>query len=245
VENEAGYLCPELTIVKDSLDVDTLLQCAPPGEPVPDGMMDCDLDNDGRIDWVSAENRGWSDLDGNEDYSCNEDISGAEGGPELENWITFGYDCDLTRHTWVGDQPGDATPLYTTVEARRKFNPYVVLPIFDKPPCEGDPRYDSNPGCFWHTDSTPPDTIHSFTSSAGQTKYYHIIDFSVFYISCVQTKKGDCPAATEFFNLNHKDPKFPDSYRAIEGYFVKGYVPGLGGDCEYDPDGPYTIYLDR
>ena len=236
-----GYICPQLTIIKDTIDVDDLIVCADPGvDPIPDGEADCDLDNDGKNDWISAENRGWSDLDGNEDFSCELDESGAEGGPvELPNWIEHGYKCGLFPDTWVGDAPGDPKPNYDAVRdfAVDEFN---ILPVFSvvPAPCEGDPWVSSN-GCSYHE----YDEIHRFTSSAGQTKYYHIERFSVFYVTCVHYKNGDCPAASKFSNETDEINK--NSYRAIEGYFINDYQPGLFGKCEYNKNGGLTVYLDK
>lgn len=231
-----GVICPELTIVKDNIDVDDLLVCAEPGvTPIPDGQLDCDLNNDGRNDYISAENRGWSDLDGNMTYSCDLDPTSEGGPPELSDWIENGYRCGIRTHTWVGDQAGDPVPIYNAVD-QYAVDRFSLLPVFSKPPCEGDPRVE--PECEFHNG----DLVHDFTSSVGQTKYYHIIEFAVFYVTCVQTKSGDCPAATKFQEVN---PAVPNQYRSIEGYFISDYEPGTFGKCEFNPDAAFTVYLDK
>lgn len=238
-----GYACPELTIVMDDIDIDTL-QCQSSG-----GTIDCDFDGDGRDDYVSADNRGWSDLDGNVDafYSCPPN---SEGSVELKNWIEFGYDCPLEIHTWVGDQPGNAVDLYKTVEERRKVNPIVILPVFDDS-CPEDPTGGAG-GCTWHTGAgahPPDDLVHEYTSTPN---YYHIIKFSAFYITCVQTKNHTCPGATQFYKENEGffkgggDDITGADYNAIEGYFLTGYVPGLKGNCGDEIDtGVFTVYLNK
>jgi hypothetical protein len=236
-----GYLCDELTIIKDNIDVDDLLVCAPAGEVPGEFELDCDLDDDGKNDYISAENRGWSDLDGNSGYSCPLDPTSEGGPPELSDWIENGYRCGLHTHTWVGDQSGDPVPIYNAME-KWAVDRYNFLPVFTKPPCKGNPDPDENPGsgCLWHPDE---DIVHKFTSAAPQTKYYHIEEFAVVWVTCVQTKSGDCPAATEF-QVQNPD-KVPNQYRAIEGYFISNYVPGSYGKCEFDPNAAFNVYLDE
>jgi hypothetical protein len=243
-----GYVCPELTIVMDNIDIDAL-QCQSAG-----GYLDCDFNGDGRDDYVSADNRGWADLDGNVSapYSCNPT---SEGAAELTYWITNGYECPFAIHTWVGDQPGNNINLYHTVEERRKTNPIVVLPVFNDS-CPTDPTGGAGGTCTWHTDTEPPDTVHVFTSTPN---YYHVYKFSALYITCVQTKRGDCPGATKFYNDNKAcfkgngkkecdeaaDIITGNDYNAVEGYFLTGYVPGMKGDCGDDIDtGVFTVHLD-
>jgi len=242
-QNPPGKVCPELTIVMDNIDVDTL-QCISSG-----GLIDCDFNNDGRDDYISASNRGWSDLDGNVNafYSCPPN---SEGEVELRDWILNGYDCPLTVHTWVGDQSGNAAELYATVEDRRKTNPIVVLPVFDTS-CPEDPTGGAG-GCDWHEPSpefSRGDLVHEYTAG---TNYYHIDHFSAFYITCVQKKNGQCPGATQFYKDNEAyfkgggDDITGNKYMAIEGYFLSGYVPGMKGNCGDEIDtGIFTIYLDK
>ena len=236
---KTGYLCPELTIVMDNIDVDTL-QCSSAG-----GVIDCDFDVDGEDDYISAENRGWADLDGDSGaYQCAPPSS--EGANELIYWITNGYQCPFFTHTWVGDQGGSALSIFQAVEQRRVTNPYVILPIFDDS-CPNDPQ--SDPSCTWHPGTHPPgDVVHDFSSK--NSNYYHVNDFGLFYISCVQTQKGDCPGATAFYELNKSaiihELKAGADYNAIEGYFLKGYIPGLKGGCGFDPDlDVFTVYLNK
>jgi hypothetical protein len=243
-----GYICPELTIVMDNLDIDGL-QCKSAG-----GYLDCDFNGDGRDDYVSADNRGWADLDGNVSapYSCDPT---SEGAAEQTYWIEHGYECPFEIHTWVGDQPGNNVNLYHTVEERRKTNPIVVLPVFDDS-CPTDPTGGAG-GCTWHPGVHPPgDIVHTFTNTPN---YYHVYKFSALYITCVQTKKGDCPGATKFYNDNEAcfkgngklecdeaaDMISGNDYNAVEGYFLTGYVPGMKGDCGDDiGTGVFTVHLD-
>lgn len=244
LKGQERLLCPELTVVMDNIDVDTL-QCESDG-----GLVDCDFDGDGSDDYISSDNRGWADLDGNTAaYQCDpEGDNSSEGATELQYWITNGYDCPFSIHTWVGDQSGVAVSSFKEVEDRRKINPIVVLPIFDDS-CPTDPETSSE--CTFHTGPRPPDgdgdLVHDFTSTPN---YYHIIRFSAFYITCVQTKKGDCPGAQTFFDNNEELIKSTQGvgvdYNAIEGYFLKGYVPGLMGSCGYDPNmDVFSVYLDK
>ena len=144
------------------------------------------------------------------------------------------------------------TSLLFDVEARLNENPprnLVVLSVFDWT-CPTDPTGKSE--CHWHENvpNPPPQTdiVHFFSNTPN---YYHIDHFSLFYITCVQTQKGECPGATKFYEDNIDffkgggDPIKGADYNAIEGYFLTEYIPGLQGKCEYDPDGPFTIYLDK
>lgn len=242
------YWCPKLTIVADNIDLD-VLQCAPTGE------LDCDLNDDGVDDYLSGENRAWADLDGQGDAFCAEG-PGNEGGDELSYWITDGYDCDFWTHTWVGDQSGNNVALYHAAKERRQTNPIVMFPVFDTTcPWNPDPTAPDygGAGCLWDTSDPhvhpPDDIVHTFTNTPN---YYHIYKISAFYITCVQTLKGECPGATKFYEENWElfhggdDPLKGGDYNAIEGYFLGPYyVPGLGGKCDYDPNNPFTIYLDK
>jgi predicted nucleic acid-binding Zn ribbon protein len=241
-----GYSCPELTLVMDNLDID-YLQCQSQG-----GAIDCDFDGDGDDDYVSSDNRGWADLDGNvsASYSCPPT---SEGASELTDWILNGYSCPFEIHTWVGDQSGAASNIYKTVEERRVKNPIVVLPVFDDS-CPGDPE--STCPTKWHdgTGKHPPDDLtHVFTSAPN---YYHIIRFAAFYITCIQENQHNdpCPGAMAFYHQNETyfkgggfdDPITGNKYQAIEGYFLKGYIPGLQGACGDDiSTGVFTTYLDK
>src|SRR3990172_12227252 len=185
-----GYRCPELTLVMDNLDID-FMQCISQG-----GTINCDFNGDLKDDYISASNRGWADLDGNDgnpSYSCDPT---SEGSTELKDWILNGFSCPFINHTWVGDQSGNAGAIYKTVEERRQTNPIVLLPVFDDS-CPQDPTGGAG-GCNWHNPPHPPgDEVHEFTSSTGNTNYYHIIRFAAFYITCVQENQHNdpCPGA--------------------------------------------------
>ena len=247
--NTTGYVCPELSIVMDNIDLDTL-QCDTYG-----GVLDCDFDGDNEDDYISASNRGWADLDGRSlAYDCippPPEKNKSDGDEELKYWIEKGYSCPFFTHTWVGDQKGGVGggvgSLFGTVEARRVNNPIVILPVFDDS-CPSDPEFDDS--CTWHSGTHPPgDLVHDFPSTPN---YYHVSEFSAFYITCVQTKNGDCPGAEAFYQANWNlfhgggDPLKGADFNAIEGYFLKGYVPGLKGGCGYNPDmDVFSVYLNK
>jgi hypothetical protein len=63
-----------------------------------------------------------------------------------------------------------------------------------------------------------------------------------------------CPGAMAFYHANEDyfkgggfdDPISGNKFEAIEGYFLKGYIPGLQGNCGDDVStGVFTIYLDK
>ena len=147
------------------------------------------------------------------------------------------------------------TSLLFDIEARINADPegrIILLPVFDWS-CPYDPTGDVD-DCKWHESVALPephpgtDIVHTFSNTPN---YYHIDHFSLFYITCVQTQKGECPGATKFFEDNIDlfrgggDPLKGGDYNAVEGYFLTEYLPNLHGKCTYDPDAPFTLYLDK
>jgi len=252
-DGEPGYPdperpCPELYVVMDSETYDTDFVCIE-DDPA-NGTLKCDFDGDGESDWLASGGRSWLDLDGNQAANDCEHMS--EGASELTYWIENGFVnpsnpsdplCRLSIHTWVPAQTGVSTSIFQEVEDRRQTNPLVVVPVFDAFCPDGDPR--TALGCvdLWHPNATDPsnDTIKELTAASPQ--YFHIDDFTAFYITCVRLNNGDyCPGAERIELLNGNKP----SLKSIEGYFLEGTVPGLGGRGDPDSDtGVYTFYLTR
>jgi hypothetical protein len=120
----------------------------------------------------------------------------------------------------------------------------VLVPVFNDYTNDCDPE-PSGSGCHgqWHSG-----VDIEFASDGSSTDYYHVISFSAFIITGVSRGNncdpynGACVARDALVAQDFYDT--PHSLRAIEGYFIEGYVPGLGGKCDYDA-GAYTIYLDH
>jgi hypothetical protein len=225
-------------VVMDSNKAEEDYQCQdPPNSGNPPGTLDCDFiggpdvdpadgvpDGDGVNDLIIGGGRSWLDLDG-----------GSQGSNDLVDWIANGFDGDVTQHLWLPGTDGTSTNIFH--EARLHVGELVILPVFNDFTLQCRP--DIEPACSgkWHDDI--PDEIHP--TSAGSADYYHIISFSVFKITCVSAVPGQkCPAKEYLVDNDILDPQD----KTIEGYFVEGYVPGLGGSCGYDA-GAYTIYLDH
>ena len=239
-------VCPELYIVMDSYSYDNDLWCM---QDTPPGVLDCDLDGDGEIDWLTRGGRSWLDLDGKNDADHDCSVTTSEGLPELREWIRDGYDCDLSQHTWVPEDTGNQRDLYEETETRRQTNPLVLIPVFDDYCPDGDPRNASTwPDCQnkWHGNTVihQPDSIDDIhLDTAQQPQYFHIETFALFYITCVRLNNGDyCVGAERLETLNGNEP----SLKSVEGYFITGTVPGLGGRGDPNVDtGVYTFYLTR
>lgn len=228
-------ICPELYVIMDSESYNEDFYCIEE-DPVA-GTHYCDLDGDLEIDWLASGGRSWLDLDGNE--AARDCESAGEGAAELVEWISNGYECEIRIHTWVPENTGVATSIFGEVEDRRQTNPLVILPVFDDYCPDGDPRDPATwPQCQgkWHD---VIDTMHPLT--AQQPMYFHIDSFAAFYITCVRLNNGDyCVGAERLEELNGNMPNL----KSIEGYFLEGSVPGLGGIGDPDIDtGVYTFYL--
>ncbi|MEJ5201967.1 MAG: pilus assembly protein TadG-related protein [Anaerolineales bacterium] len=201
--------------------------------PYPGGTVDCDLNNDGVNDIGLDGDRSWLDL------------SGAGGGAsDLKRWIRYGYDNPIYVHTWIPEQSGVDTSVYNAVNDYQ-VGKVVLVPVFNAI-CQGDPLKPSNQNCLTTAHTSMPlgpgdvDTV-VYTSGAS-TKYFHIVGFANFYITCVDAgSNSKCPGhdaavAAKIVEKNRK---------SIEGYFVSGYpVQGLAGTGGVDV-GVYIISLTK
>jgi hypothetical protein len=227
----------------------------------PDDCINCDFDGDGVNDVLGTSTRGWLDLNG-----------GGGGANEQKDWIYNGYhdpNFPIKQYLWVSGESGTQGSVFAEVakivEEKRHI---VVLPIFDKI-CDGNPQIQS--GCEW--DSNTDDIYYANPSNPNQKAwYYRLADFSYFVITCVSeghnknthldgsSKNTMCPVKDQAQKDNpdmtksqcQTDPnadncpsRIPDNLETIEGYFIKGYVPGMEGACEGPGGGVYTIYLDN
>ena len=78
----------------------------------------------------------------------------------------------------------------------------------------------------------------------------HIASFAGFGLTCVKASgsASSCPAWQKFLELNEGPGGPPDinSYKTIEGYFITGFVPGLGAGEPGIPDaGVYVLLLTK
>jgi Flp pilus assembly protein TadG len=242
--NVDSTVFPELYVVMDSLSYENDIICIEE-DPV-NGTVHCNMDPvtdpSGEVDWlVSNGGRSWLDLDGTEGmYNC--DNTASEGAAELSEWIVDGFRCELPVNTWVPEASGVAASLFRDAQDRSVDSPLVIVPVFNDICEEGDPRPPAPPECDgrWQTG----DQIRPVPAS--QPWYFRINAFAAFYITCVRRNNSDdCPGAQTIFDLNPTTVN-PSNFKSIEGYFVTGYIPGLGGRDEDNVDtGVYTFYLSR
>ncbi len=211
--------------------------CQDPVTGLPADALDCDLDNDGSVDMLASGNRSWLDL------------TGAGGGAsDLSAWIRTGFPGELFIHTWFEAQTGTATSIYDAVYDR--VGDIVLLPVFDAW-CKGDPADPiACPDPPSHDIS--PEPVDTIVYGGGASSiYFHVVSFSPLVITCVDSPSApkptfpECRARREAIAQNPPDQMW-NPIKTFEGYFIEGYVPGLGGRPGTCIDaGAYTIYLLR
>ena len=215
-----GTIYPELYVIMDSVSTpDDLAEiCASAG-----GWLQCDLDGDGDDDLIANGDRAWLDLNG-----------GGGGASDLIKWIHNGFPGKIYRHTWLGGQSGVANSVFQAVGdmAGRLFAIPVFNFICDKYP---DPKCAGN--------VHPSDVI---IDSAGGNYYYHVIAFAAFYVTCVDAPSvpgPECPGHKYARDLK----TLKANTKTIEGYFVYGILPDLGGGSPGTglDLGAYTLKLIR
>lgn len=215
---------PELYLVMDNFNFEDDLDCE-------SGVIECDLNGDGENDVLGNGDRSWLDLNG-----------GGGGSDELRDWIVSGFAPELTTHTWVPGQTGTANNVFQAAATR--VGDIVVLPVFDMF-CTGD-MDGAECATRVHTGAPPlTGTVDTIVPMTGSSTNVHIISFSGFGISCVKSPgvAGTCPAWQRFMDLNAGIPTINNSFKSIEGYFIRGFVPGVGAGEPGIPDGGVYVLL--
>lgn len=221
-------LWPDLYIVMT--DISTTTEYC-----MPDGNVNCDFDGDGENDLVGNGGREWLDLDG-----------GGGGASELVTWINGGFPGTIVTHTWIPKQSGVTNSVFQA--AASKVGEIVVIPVFDNV-CETDPP---GPGVCGYTNgkdnfhTDPPGPYADFNVSGTTARYYHIIGFAAFYVSCVDAAgvTGTCPGHDYAASQSQYDD-FADNTRSVEGYFIQGFIPGIRGASGGVDTGAYVLKLTR
>ena len=223
-------------IIADSEKIEVEVLCLDEnGLPV--GAVDCDVDGDGDDDLnlLTGGDRSWLDLNG-----------GGGGASELKDWIEGDYgDLFIRPHTWVPVQTGVTGSVYDTVNDHI-LGKRVVMPVFDDYCPEGAPH---QTGCSdLHTIADPPDNVNDTVVGDDPQDYFHIITFSYWVTTCVDSAshKG-CPVREVLDGLlEDAEWKTGDinSLKTMEGCFVEGAVPGIGGEPGQGIDvGLYNVFL--
>jgi len=223
-----GEIYEELYIVMDSASVpnDLLSPCSPP----PVGWLDCDLDNDGDDDLLAGGGRSWLDLNG-----------GGGGSNELRDWIENGFNGTINAHSWMGDEPGVANNVFQA--AAGKVGEFVLVPVFNEI-CNSNHNPETACSSQWHAGYD-----HVIDNSGGNY-YYHVMGFAIFYITCVDSPGvpgPECPGHQVARDMNSSYLHGRGSFKSIEGYFIEGFVPGVGGGAGGGgiDTGAYTLFLTR
>ncbi len=211
--------------VMDSRNVGDDVLCAdPPNSGLPSGALDCDYDDDGVDDAYAGGDRSWLDLNG-----------GGGGASELRNWVLGEDDEEVTvyTHWWLEGQPGNDNAVYFAAEERRRNDPRVIVPIFDKY-CEGEPET----FCGVAPDIYDDEDVTIYGSGISSL-YYHIIGFAIFNITCVHSGPFKCDPPNGISGGEARSLKW------IEGWFEKGTIGGLGGGGGGGgmDAGSYVLYL--
>jgi hypothetical protein len=226
---------PQLYILMDS-DKTIAETCIVPGGP---GTMDCDLNNDGKIDILGGGDTSWLDLDGK-----------GGGSADLVDWVNGTKIPKIRAHTWLGGKSGVNVNVYHAVDAELAKGHHVfIIPIFNAL-CDGNPI--TNAACqnLAHGAPFPP----GFPLEPGQTEtildvfgsptYFHIVGFNAIYVTCSDPKSNNCPGRSEA----EKQGIFPKNYsgKTIEGYFIQGYpFTNIGGADNGVDMGLYIYSLSR
>lgn len=203
----------------------------PEGPKWTSGAMDCDWDDDGIDDIIDSANRAWISLESGQGV----------GAATLIDWIANGFDGEIPIHLWVAGAPGVANSVFSAVEDLEAPDfPIVLVPIFDDICNFSDPEVDCAPR--WHDDSTPPDSILILS---GHQKYYHIIGFAGFQITCVHNTGNDsCPFRQIIDDASTEDWLGQALPATIEGYFVSVVSSNFGVGAGADT-GAYITRLIR
>ena len=197
-----NYL-PQIYIIMDSQSTASDIIC----KPAVGWTVDCDLNNDGRMDIEGQGNRSWLDLDG-----------GGGGAAEMKDWIKNGLNQKVVIHTWFSSQPGNDQTLYSALNTR--VGQVVFIVVFNQI-CDDNP--DAKPECKTAAHANfPLDPGESDIVVAGSSKtYFHAVGYAAFYITCVHSNNGDkCPGFDRAVVVN---PSIKNNVNSVEGYFVSGY----------------------
>lgn len=219
--NGAGSL--QLYLVMDSIASAAEIPCIQT-DPI-NGTVNCDLDNDGRIDILGNGDRSWLILDGDSNNAQLDDIVRGE--------LEFG----ITSPTWYPGRDGAITDVYKDADAFIEGTP-ALIPVFEVF-CAPTSNPITDPHCASVVQSG--DGLVQISTAASGT-YFRVIGFAEFYVTCVSWKQNDkCPGKEYARTLGIVDHNTP----SIEGYFVDGWVSSdqTVGDNQAVDLGIYVISL--
>ena len=199
---------------------------------------DCDLNNDCIDELMTGGARSWLDLNG-----------GGGGASELTNWINYGFPDPLPPHKWIPEEINVTTSIFYTAAAS-VVGEDVILPVFNNA-CNGYPNIYVNPETNAQCTYGPDDD----RTIAGTNMNFHIIAFSVFHVTCVQTGNDEATAEAEYATNNpnncnghqsaESNGSIDDNDKTIEGYFKLVGLGGYGGPGDWFDTGTFTVVLTK
>ena len=236
---EKGKKCdPDVTDTSDPnycYTQNDLICGDPPGDDLGPGQIDCDLNDDGINELMAGGARSWLDLDG-----------GGGGASELSNWIKNGFPGIIFPHTWLPEESGVATSIYK--DATTMVGKDVILPVFDIV-CD---KYPNNFSEIAHSGKSACSygSVDDL-SKASNNMNFHVVSFSKFHVTCVQTSKNKavnesgntngCPGHDKA--VNNDPPSIDDNDKTIEGFFVEDQIYGYGGSGDWVDVGTFVVVL--
>jgi Flp pilus assembly protein TadG len=209
-----------LYVIMDSLKSGVDFYCKDPVTGLPDGALDCDINDDGINEFMTGGDRSWLNLNG-----------GPGNANELRDWVLHGYQVKISKHTWLGGSGGTKDAVFQAVE--EIVDDTVILPVFDS-------------YCLGMPNTTCPSIYHPILDKIvidnGGNLYFHVISFSAFKITSVSAppSKNPCPGKADAIAAN---PEIKDNVKTIEGYFITDFFGT--GKCDGPDTGVYTIYLNH
>jgi Putative Flp pilus-assembly TadE/G-like len=239
---------PKYCYEQNDLECATQLGTAPNCYPDPTQMsdpnnskIDCDLDNDCVDELMTGGARSWLDLNG-----------GGGGAAELTNWIKNGFPDPIPPHKWLPNESGVATSIFHTA-GNYVVGEDVILPVYNKV-CMGIPP--GPPTSPETLDQCNTGTVDDTSLAVNGQNNYHIITFSEFHVTCVQTTKNKVIAEPGYqFNNAKKNCNgheaavnvgaIDDNDKTIEGYFKVNDLGGYGGPGSWFDTGTFTVVLVR
>ena len=231
----------QIYVIMDISKVEDDLWCQNPKTHEPPEFLDCDIDDDGVDDILRGGQRSWLDLD--------LDSSNAD---EITNWISGDEEAFIRTHVWLRASNGGTGTAF--LEAKKKEDTDVVIPVFNAY-CDLQAE-GLNSSTLFETSACYQNYIDYDETNGGDiggdpvygnngsTLYDHVISFMVFHITCVSAppaKYGECDGKDAAIDAGLIEK---NNELTIEGYFIKGYVPGSSGGPNDNPwTGAYTVFL--
>ena len=224
----------------------------PPGSTATYVDVNCDVNNDGTLD-IEPINPLFPD---HKWFWINIGGGGCTGA-ELVDIIENGLSIPMYEHQWFPQCEGVIATTYNNMATVREGDD-VIIPVF-YPDCTATSPLVSPYNLPENCDPCPQDTLctkydgTSCTAENAGTQWFHLTDFEMFHMHCVEAPNTSCDDITtdarEWLEVNNVDEKGKTIFgneSSFEGCFISGYDSGfVGSPGSGDPDGTWTISLTR